>query len=167
MKSLSKILLKSSFFFFLLFLTWYLFLFSGHLTLSDLVKKVAAPSILTSLCLTVAHFALAKQKGVKSNYSAYQIAEFNILGSEVYLPKIAEIANRDKKWKLVDSTSDKVVLRSPFNSAYSFGEILTLVRSGNILRVTSSPLLPTTLFDFGKGHENIKYINSIVKNYIL
>lgn len=167
MKSLIKILLKSSSFFFVVFLLWYLFLFGGHLTSLSLVQKVTVPSVLTSLCLTVAHFALAKQKGVQANYSAYQTAEFNIPENEQHLPKIAEIASRDKKWKLISSTVDKVVLKSSFNSLYSFGEIVTLVKHKNALRITSSPLLPTTIFDFGKGYENIQYLNMIIRGRIV
>lgn len=163
MKSLIKILLKSSSFFFVVFLLWYLFFFEGHLTALDSVQKVIVPSVLTSICLTIAHFALAKRKGMQVNYSAYQTAEFNIPENEQYLPKIAEIASRDKKWKLVSSTVDKIVLKSSFNSLYSFGEIVTLAKHKNALEITSSPLLPTTIFDFGKGYENIQYLNTIIR----
>ncbi len=166
MKSLIKLFLKSSSFFFVVFLLWCLFLFEGHLTYLSLVRKVLAPSALTSFCLTVVHFAFAKWKGVQANYSAHQAVEFSIPENEQHLPEIAEIASRDKKWKLISSTVDRVVFKSSFNSMYSFGEIITLVKRNNSLRVTSSPLLPTTLFDFGKGYENIQYLNAVAHGRI-
>ncbi len=167
MKSLIKILLQSSSFFFVVFLLLYLFLFEGHLTALSLVQKAIVSSVPTSICLTIVHFALAKRKGMQANYSAYQTAEFNVPENEQYLSKIAEIASRDKQWKLVSSTVDKVVLKSSFNSLYSFGEIVTLVKHRNALKITSSPLLPTTIFDSGKGYENIQYLNMIIRGQIV
>lgn len=151
MKSLITIFLKSVSLFFVIFLIWCLFLFRGHLTFLNLLQEAVGPAVFTSLCLTLVHFVLAKRKGVHSNYSAHQVAEFNVLENDIHLPRIAEVVSKNKKWKIVSSAIDKVVLKTSFDSMYSFGEIITLVKDKNILKITSTPILPTTLFDFGKG----------------
>jgi hypothetical protein len=166
MKSLINLFLKSSSFLFVVFLLWCLFLFEGHLTYLSLVRKVLAPSAITSFCLTVIHFAFAKWKGVQANYSAEQAIDVSMPENKQHLMEIAEIASRDKKWKITSSTVDRVVLKSSFDSIYSFGEIITLAKRNNSLRITSSPLLPTTLFDFGKGYENIQYLNAVAHSRI-
>ena len=44
----------------------------------------------------------------------------------------------------------------------SFGEIISINLSDQEVNISSKPLLFTTIFDFGKNYENIKFIKSII-----
>lgn len=112
-----------------------------------------------SLFLTIIHIVLAKKSGVTNNFSANQKLEVK---QELDLNNLISKIEKSQSWTLIEKNDNVLLFKSTFGSIKSFGEIITISSNEGLTTITSKSLLFTTLFDFGKNYENIKFIKSIM-----
>jgi hypothetical protein len=101
----------------------------------------------------------SKIAGVKSNYSTFQ---YKNIDSNISLDELSNKIEEKSNWNLVSKNNYSLVYRSNFNSLKSFGETITINHMQKQIKISSKPILSTTIFDFGKNYQNIKFVNSLI-----
>ena len=135
----------------------------GAFGLESLVREVVVPALMLTVVLLSAHLVLARLAGVRANYSANQATE---VISNLDLGQLQAVVQRTTRWNLVEARQNLLVFRSSFESLKSFGEQVTLARQDNKIVVTSKPVLPTTLFDFGKNYQNVHTVETALQQVL-
>lgn len=159
MKSILIIIGKSLILFSLLFLCYNLFILNFDEI--NFFEKIIYPSLFITILLTVIHIIASINAGVKYNYSSVQTTNISS-HSKLELDELMNKIEEKSKWKLIKKSTDNLVYKSNFNSLKSFGEIISINLSEKEVSISSKPILFTTIFDFGKNYENIKFIKSII-----
>ncbi len=122
-------------------------------------RSVFLPALLFTVILVLIQVIAASYAGVKEDYSPRQIqnidgqVDFKILALEI---------RKNTKWVLEIENSTTLRYRSGFDTLRSFGETIIIENEENQIRITSKPVVKSTLFDYGKNFQNMEIIKNII-----
>lgn len=160
MKSIIKIYIQSFLFFSIIFFMYNLFV--TDFNYKSFVLKTFFTSFLISSILLVIHLIFAYKSGLKNNFSPIQKLE--IKNNTINILEISNILRKKSDWKLILQEQDFIILKTKPTFLKSFGEKIIISKNTDKLSIISKPSFPTTIFDFGKNYDNIKFIKQIILN---
>lgn len=160
MKSIIKIYIQSFLFFSTIFFVYNLFV--TDFSYKSFAIKTFLTSFLVSSILLIIHLAVAHKSGLKNNFSPIQKLELK--NTTINIIEISNILLKKSNWKLIIQEQDFIVLKTKPTFLKSFGEKIIISKNTDKLSIVSKPSFPTTIFDFGKNYDNIKFIKEIIFN---
>lgn len=122
-------------------------------------RNVLLPAVLFTVVLVLIQIISSSLVGVKNDYSPKKI--ITIEGAVDLKILALEIA-KTTKWVLEIENSTTLRYRSGFNTMRSFGENIIIEKEENQIRITSKPLVKSTLFDYGKNFMNIEIVKKLI-----
>lgn len=159
MKSIIKIYLQSILFFSLIFFIYNTFIIDFNY--KSFAIRTIFTSFLISSILLIIHLIFARKSGLKNDFSPIQKSE--IKNTTVSILEISNILHKKSNWKFILKEQDFIILKTK-PTLKSFGEKIIITKNTDKLSIISKPTFPTTIFDFGKNYDNIKFIKQIVLN---
>ena len=159
MKSILNIFLRS--FVFLIILIALSQLFAEDF--NDIIwgHNVFLPALMFTVILVLIQVIAASYAGVREDYSPHQI---QTIDGDVDLKILALEIRKSTKWVLETENSTMLRYRSGFDTLRSFGENIIIEKQENQIRITSKPLLRSTLFDYGKNFQNVQLVKKLINS---
>lgn len=126
-------------------------------------RNVLLPAFLFSIILVLIQVITSSYVGVRDDYSPLQI---QTVDGEVDLKILALEIRKATKWVLEIENSTMLGYRSGFDTLRSFGEDIIIEKQKNQIRITSKPLMRSTLFDYGKNFQNVQLVSKQVASLL-
>lgn len=122
-------------------------------------RNVFLPALMFTIILVLIQVIAASYAGVKNDYSPRQIQTHD---GAVDLKMLAMEIRKATKWVLEVENSSTLRYRSGFDTLRSFGETIIINNEEDKIRITSRPMLRSTLFDYGKNFQNVELIKTLI-----
>lgn len=127
-------------------------------------RNVLLPAFLFSIILVLIQVITSSYVGVRDDY--YSPLQIQTVDGEVDLKILALEIRKATKWVLEIENSTMLRYRSGFDTLRSFGEDIIIEKQKNQIRITSKPLMRSTLFDYGKNFQNVQLVSKQVASLL-
>ena len=121
--------------------------------------NVLLPALMFTVVLVLIQVITSSFVGVKNDYSPRQI---QTIDGSVDLKILALEVAKSTKWILEIENSTTLRYRSGFDTMRSFGENIIVEKQENEIRITSKPMVKSTLFDYGKNFQNVELVKKLI-----
>ncbi len=122
-------------------------------------RNVLLPALMFTVVLVLIQIITSSFVGVKNDYSPRQV---QTIDGTVDLKILALEIAKATKWVLEIENSTTLRYRSGFDTLRSFGENIIIEKEENQIRITSKPMVKSTLFDYGKNFQNVEIIKNLI-----
>ncbi len=122
-------------------------------------RNVLLPALMFTVVLVLIQVITSSFVGVKNDYSPRQI---QTIDGTVDLKILALEIAKATKWVLEIENSTTLRYRSGFDTMRSFGENIIVEKQENQIRITSKPMVKSTLFDYGKNFQNVELVKNLI-----
>lgn len=124
-------------------------------------RNVLLPALMFTIILVLIQVITSSFVGVKNDYSPPQV---QTIDGDVDLKILALEIRKATKWVLEIENSTTLRYRSGFDTLRSFGENIIIEKQENQIRITSKPMVKSTLFDYGKNFQNVEIVRKIISS---